>query len=160
MCIIQYELLIALYIFILLFSKRVFNHKNSRVREELSYLTFFFRHNCNKSLCKNIYLVSLYSYTSLLVCATPQLTLLNSPNTCLFDDLQRLIFDNSQSPEKFTGEHKIFSHPTSSQESLKHKSTFTFTFRTIYPYTRSMAHPDISAYIENTQIRPYINKWF
>ena len=58
----------------------------------------------------------------------------NGPGMCLVDNLQRLIFVNSQSPNKFTGKPKIFRLPTSLQESIKHKSTFMFTFifRTIY----------------------------
>ena len=48
------------------------------------------------------------------------------------DDFQRLRFDNSQSSDKLTGKPKIVSLPKSSQEILKHKSTFTFTLRTIY----------------------------
>ena len=92
---------------------------------------------------RTYFLVSSHSRPSPLVRAPPQLTLFPSPNTCAVDDFQRLRFGNSQSPEKFTGNPKIFSHPISSQESLKHKSTFTFTLRTIYPSTRSMAQPDI-----------------
>ena len=45
----------------------------------------------------------------------------NSPGMCVVDNLQRLRFGNSQPPEKFTG-------PTSSQEIIKHKSTFKFKF--------------------------------
>ena len=58
----------------------------------------------------------------------------NGPGMCAVDNLQRLRFDNSQSPDKFTGKPKIVSLRTSSQESVKHTSTFTFTFtlRTIY----------------------------
>ena len=104
---------------------------------------FFFRHNCNKSLWKNIFLVRSQSHTSPLVSAPPQLTLSFSPTTCAVDNFQRLIFDNSQSPNMFTRKPKIVSQPTSSQESLKHKSTFTFTLHTIYPSTSSMAQSDI-----------------
>ena len=89
-----------------------------------------------------------------------QLTLLPSPTTCGVDDFQCLRFGNSQSPNKFTGKPKIVSHPTSTQESLKHKSTLTFTLRTIYPSTRSVAQPDISPDRENAHIRPSANKGF
>ena len=47
---------------------------------------------------------------------------------CTIEKIRRLIFDNSQSPDKLTGKPKIVSLPTSLQESVKHKSTFTFTF--------------------------------
>ena len=52
----------------------------------------------------------------------------NGPGMCAVDNLQRLRFGNIQSPEKFTGKPKIVSLPTSSQESVKHKSLFTFKF--------------------------------
>ena len=104
--------------------------------------------------------VSLHSFTRPLGCAPPQLPLYPSPTTCIVDDLQRLRFSNSQSPDKFKGKPKIVSHPTSSQDSLKQKSTFTFTLRTIYPSTRSMAHPDISLDRKNTHIRPSTNEGF
>ena len=53
--------------------------KNSCVREELIDLTFFSRHNFNRSLCKNIFLVSSHSRYLPLVRAHPQLTLPPSP---------------------------------------------------------------------------------
>ena len=58
----------------------------------------------------------------------------NGPDMCAVDHLQRLIFGNSQSPNKFTEKSKIVSIPTSSQESVKQKSMFMFIFklRTIY----------------------------
>ena len=58
----------------------------------------------------------------------------NGQVMCEVDNFQRLIFGNSRSPKNFTGKPKIVSLPTSSQESVKHKSTFTFKFtlRTIY----------------------------
>ena len=54
----------------------------------------------------------------------------NGPGMCAVYYFQRLRFGNSQSPENFTGKPKI----VSSQENLKHKSTFKFTFtlRTVY----------------------------
>ena len=113
--------------------------KHSCVREELSDVVFFFRRNFNKSLCKNIFLVISHSRPLPLVGAPPKLTLLPSPTTCAVENFQRLRFVNSQSLDKFTGNPKIVSHSKSSQESLKHQSIFTFTFRTIYPSTRSMS---------------------
>ena len=69
--IIQYDWLIALYIFISLVGIAIFLIvKNSGVREELSYV--------NKSLCNN---VSSRLCASPLVRAPPQLTLFTSPNT-------------------------------------------------------------------------------
>ena len=122
-----------------------FSHKKSGIREELSDVQFFFRQNCNKSLWKNIFLVSFHLHTSHLVSAPLQLIFSPSPTTCEVDNFQPLIFGNGQSPEKFTGKPKIVSHLTSSQEILKHKSIFTFTLHTIYPSMRSMAQPDIKA---------------
>ena len=55
--------------------------KNSCVREELIDPPFFFRHNFNISLRKNIFLVSSHSRPLPLVCAPPQLTLYPSPTT-------------------------------------------------------------------------------
>ena len=55
---------------------------------------------------------------------------------------------------------EIFSDRTSSQESLKHKSTFTFILWTIYLSPRSMAQPDISPDSKNTHIRASINEGF
>ena len=46
-----------------------------------SIFRFFFRHNFNRSLCKNIFLVSSYSRPLPLVRAPPQLTLFPSPTT-------------------------------------------------------------------------------
>ena len=121
---------------------------------------FFFIHNCNKSLYKNIFLVSSHSCNSHFVPVPPQLTLSPSPITRVVDNSQHLIFGNSQSPGKFTGKPKIVNHPTSSQEILKQKSTLTVILRTIYPYTRSMAQPDISPDSKNTHIRPSTNGEF
>ena len=71
-CIILFDWLMALNLFTLLPRNTIILIiKNSGVREELS--------DVNKSLCKNIFLVSLRLCTSPLVCATPQLTLFNSP---------------------------------------------------------------------------------
>ena len=62
------------------------------------------------------------------------LPLLQIPGMYAVGNFQRLIFGNIQSPNKFTGKPKIVSLPTSSQESVKEKSMFMFTFtlRTIY----------------------------
>ena len=109
---------------------------------------------------KELFLVILHSCTSLLVRAPPQLPLSPSLTTCAVDNFQRLIYGNSQSPNKFIGNPKIVSQKTSPQESLKHKSTFTFILRTIYSSTRSMAQPDISPDSKNTHIRPSSNKGF
>ena len=133
MCIKRYDWLIALYIFIplvrnrsFLIIKTVVSGKNSAI------FCFFFRHNFNRSLCKNIFFVILHSRPLPFEHAPPQLTLPPSITTCAVDDSQRLIFGNSQSPDKFTGKTKTVSHLTSSQESLKYKSTFTFILPTIY----------------------------
>ena len=67
---------------------------------------FSFKHNCKKSLWKNIILVILHSCTPSLLCAPPQLPLFPSPPTYRVDDFQRLRFGNSQSPDKFTGNPK------------------------------------------------------
>ena len=92
-------------------------------------LFFSFRRNFNKSLCKNIFLESSYLRPLPLICVPPQLKISPSPTTCAVDYFQCLIFINSHSPYKFTGKPKIVSHPTSSQESLKHKSMFKFTLQ-------------------------------
>ena len=73
-------------------------------------------------------------------CTSPTETLpftyhpFNGTWICAVENLQRLRFGNSHSPEKFTWKPKIVSLPTSSQEIVKHKSIFTFTFtlHTIY----------------------------
>ena len=135
-----FDWLIALYLFTQLPHNASFLIvKNSGVREEFSDVVFFFQRNFKKSVCKNIFLVSLHSRTFPLVRAHPYLTISLSPTTCGVDNFQCLIFGNSRSPNKFTGKPKIVSHPTISQERLKKKSMFTFTLRTIYPSTRSMA---------------------
>ena len=71
---------------------------------------------------------------------------------CTLDDFQRLRFDNFYSPDKITGKPKIVCHPKSSQEILKHKSTFTFILRTIYEvngtaqYLRRLQKPNLYSY--------------
>ena len=120
-CIIRFYWLIDLYLFTLLSRNASFLIvKYSCVREELS--------DVNKSLCNNIFLVSSRLCTSTLVCAPPQLkippsltTPFNGTGMWSVENFQRLIFGNSQSPDKFTGKPKIVSLPTSSQESVKHK---------------------------------------
>ena len=146
LCILLFYWLIALYIFTPLPHNTIFLIiKHSCVREELSDIVFFFRNNFDKSLCKNIFLVSFHFCNSPLVRAPHQLTLSPSPTTCAVDYFRRLIFSDSQSPNKFIGNSKIVCHPTSSQERLNHKSMFTFTFRIIYPYMRSMARCIVAA---------------
>ena len=132
--ILWFDWLIALYIFTLLTRNASFIIiKHSCVREELS--------DVNKSLCKNIFLVSSRLCISPLVCAPPPTDTsyfiyhpFNGPSMYTVDNFQCLRFGNSQSPDKFIGKPKIVSLPTSSHESVKHKSTFmlTFTLHTIY----------------------------
>ena len=55
---------------------------------------------------KNMCLVSSQSRTSPLVSAATQLTLFPSPTTCAVDDFRLLIFGNSHSPDKLTGNPK------------------------------------------------------
>ena len=58
-CILRFDWLIGIYLFISLVRNASFLVvKKSGVREELSDVVFFFRHNFNISLCKNIFLVS------------------------------------------------------------------------------------------------------
>ena len=108
----------ALYLYISLVRNASFLIiKKSGVREEVS--------DINKSLCKNIFLVSSRLCTSPLVCAPPQLTLFTSPTTP-----QRLGMRAVYNFERF----RLGSLLTNSQESVNHKSKFTFKFtlRTIY----------------------------
>ena len=118
LCIIKFDWLVALYLFTLLPRNASFLIvKNSVVREELI--------DFNKSLCRNIFLVSLRFCESPLVRAPPNwhfllhLPPLQRPGICAVDNFQHLRFGSLQ---------------TSSQESVKHTSTFTFIFtlRTIY----------------------------
>ena len=51
----------------------------------------------------------------------------NVPRMCKVVNFQRLRFDNSQSPDKYTGKPKIVSLPKNSKEGVK-KRTFMFTF--------------------------------
>ena len=82
LCILWFDFLIDLYHFTPLPCNTIFLIvKHSCVREEPSYVFFFFRHNFNKSLYKNIFLVSLHSRPLPLIRAPPQLTLFISPNT-------------------------------------------------------------------------------
>ena len=55
--------------------------------KKLVILHFFFRHNCNKSLWKNIFLASLYLQPSPLVRAPAQMTIFPSPNYLLLCSL-------------------------------------------------------------------------
>ena len=82
MCIMQFDWLIGLHIFTPLPRNASFiNVKNCCVREEVSDVVFFFRQNFNKSLCKNIFLVSLHSRLLPLFIAPTQLTFPPSPTT-------------------------------------------------------------------------------
>ena len=103
MCIIQYYCLISLYIFISLVCNTSFLIvKNSGVREEDS--------DFNKSLCKNIFLVSSRLCTSPLVCASPQLKFFTSPTTPSTPRHVRSrkfpTLDIWKSPDKFTEKRK------------------------------------------------------
>ena len=119
MCIIRFDWLIALYLFTPSPCNTSFLIvKNSGVREEVS--------DVNKSLCKkHIFGVFALMHLTFALCTFPTDTLhftyhpFNSPSMCAIDNLQRMRFG---------------SLPTSSQESVKHKSTFLFTFQlcTIY----------------------------
>ena len=65
MCIIWYDWVISPNLFFTLVCKVSFLIiKRSGIREELSFLTFFLRHNWNKIIWKNIFLVSSHSCTS------------------------------------------------------------------------------------------------
>ena len=103
MFIILFDWLIAFYNFISLVCNMSFLIvKNSGVREEVS--------DVNKSLCKNIFLVSSRLCTSPLVCAPPQLELFTSPNTPSTPHKRRgrqfPTLYICKSPEKFTGKSK------------------------------------------------------
>ena len=103
MRILRFNWLICLYLFMLLVRNASFLIvKNIGVREEVS--------DVNKSLCKNIFFVSLRLCTSLLVRAHPQLTLFTSPTTPSMPRHMRGIqfrtLEILQSPDKFTGKRK------------------------------------------------------
>ena len=84
MCIIRFDWSIALYIFTLLPRNASFLIVKTVVSGKKSaMLWFFFRQNFNRSLCKNIFLVSSHSCPLPLVRAPPHLTLSPSPNTLL-----------------------------------------------------------------------------
>ena len=131
-CTIRYDWLIALHIFISLVRNTSFLIiKNSGVREELSDVVFFLQTQMQQiTLEEHIFGEFTPVHLTFGSCTSPS-ALFPSPITCAVDYFQRLRFGNSQSPDKFTGKPKIFSHPKNSQESLKQKSTFTFTLRTI-----------------------------
>ena len=103
MCIIRFDWLSALYLFTPLPRNAIFLIvKNSGVREEIS--------DVNKSLCKNIFLVSLQFCTSPLLHVPPQLTLFTSPTT---SSTPRHVRGRQfptlyiwQSPNKFIGKRK------------------------------------------------------
>ena len=85
MCIIRFDWLVALYIFTLLphnASFLIIKKKYESGKNSVIY--FFFRHNFNRSIYNNIFLVSLHSRPLPLLRAPPQLTLPPSPITlCL-----------------------------------------------------------------------------
>ena len=82
--------------------------KHSCFREKLSDVLFFFRQKFNKSLCKNIFLLSLHLCPSLLVRAPPQLTLSPSNTTLCAPQTISNVWDLT-----------TVSHPKSLQEILK-----------------------------------------
>ena len=103
MCILRFYWLIGLYLFMKLVRNASFLIlKNCGVREKVS--------DVNKSLCKNIFLVSLRLCTSPLVRAPPQLTLFTSPTTPSpprhVRGIQFQTLEILQSPDKFTGKHR------------------------------------------------------
>ena len=101
-CILQFDWLIAIHFFNSLVRNASFLIVKSGVREEVI--------GFNKSLCKNILLVSLRLCTSPLVCAPPLLTLFTSPTTPPTPrhvrGRQFPMLDIWQSPNKFTGKRK------------------------------------------------------
>ena len=118
MCILRFDWLIGLYLFMsLVCNARFLIVKKSGVREEVS--------DVNRSLCKNIFLVSSRCAPHLWFVHLPNwhfslhLPPLQRPGMCVVYNFERL---------------KFCSLPKISQENVKHKSTFTFTFtlRTIY----------------------------
>ena len=103
MCILRCNWLIGLYLFMSLVRNASFLIvKNSGVREEVR--------DVNKSLCKNILLVSSHLCTSPLVRAPPQLTLFTSPIIPSTPGHMRsrkfTTLEIWQSPNNFTGNHK------------------------------------------------------
>ena len=76
----------------------------------------------------------------------------NVPRMCAVDNFQRLIFGNSQSSENFTRKPKIISLPKNSQESVKHKSTFMFTFTLCNIYTLTTGARPVPAKIGEMEI--------
>ena len=73
---------------------------------------------------------------------------------CAVDDFQRFIFGNSQSSNKFSGNTKIVSHPTSSQESLKQKVDF---YIYIAHHLRGQWHIPISPQTAKT---PFLGSYY
>ena len=113
-CVIRFYWLISLYLFTLLPCNASFLIiKNGFVREEVSDLVFFFRHTYNRSLCKNIFLMSTHSCPLPLFRAPPQLILFPSPTTF------RMCTFLSASPsiaapcyfQRFQRQIYIFDHP-------------------------------------------------
>ena len=103
MCILRFDWLIGVYLFISLVRNASFLIvKSSGVREEVS--------DVNKSLCKNIFFVSSRLCTSPLVRAPPQQTLFTSPTTPSTPRHMRgrqfSTIEILQSPDKFTGKRR------------------------------------------------------
>ena len=92
----------SLSFYVISSQREFFNRKNSGVKEEVS--------DVNKSLCKNILLVSSRLCTSPLVRAPPKLTLFTSPTTPStprhMRSRQFSTLDIWQSPDKFTGKRR------------------------------------------------------
>ena len=131
-CIIRFDRLIALYIFFWLARNASFMIvKICGVREELG--------DVKESLCKNILSVSSRLCTSYLVRAPPQLKLPPSPTTpWTAPECARSTISNAW-------DFSVVGHPRISQESVKHKSSFTFTFTLLNIYEVN----DKSRYIES-----------
>ena len=100
--------------------------KHSCVREELSDVVFFLQTQIQQiTVQEHIFCEFTLAHLTFDACKSPTETFpfnyhsFNGRTMCALDDFQCLIFENSQSSNKFTGKPKIFSDPTSSQKSLK-----------------------------------------
>ena len=158
--------------FYLIISQHKFsNRKNSVVREEVS--------DFNKSLCKNILLVSSRLCTSSLVRSPPQLTLFTSPTTPSTPrnvrSRQFPTLEIWQSPDKFTGKHKTqiniyiyiyirslllsawlgWSYPPSQTNSSVPKKTTSGTADT---YSKTIQAASPATPTATTATRPYPSK--
>ena len=130
MCIIRFDCLIALYRFISLVHNASFIIKKLWCQVRTQW--------CQQITLQE-HLVGYFALVHLTfgLCTSPTDTFpftyhsFNGPGMCIVDHFQRLIFDNSRSPDKFTG---------------KRKTRIIFLRLRLHcvPSTRSMAHPDIS----------------